>query len=202
MKILLGKKIGMSQVFSPKGEAIAVTLIFAEPNIVTLRRLKDKDGYEAVQLALPKRTVAPDEQLPTKPNQKRDLFAARHEFPVGLDENTTVLTVAQFEPGDVVEVSAISKGKGFAGVVKRHHFKGGPASHGHRHVLRRPGSIGSRFPQHVRKGMRMAGRMGAERVTVKNLQVMEIDSEKNLLAIKGAVPGTKGTIVEIRSVSE
>ncbi|MBI4022365.1 MAG: 50S ribosomal protein L3 [Candidatus Andersenbacteria bacterium] len=184
MKALLGRKVGMSQMFSPAGEAVPVTLIVAEPNEVTLRRVAARDGYEAVQLGLPRRSLV-----------RR--WAARREFLMSVTEETNTLTVEQFSPGDVVTVAGVSKGKGFQGVVKRHHFKGGPASHGHRHVLRRPGSIGSRFPQHVLKGKRMAGRMGGERVTVKNLSVVWVDAAQHLLAIRGAVPGTRGSIVEV-----
>src|SRR3989344_482486 len=185
MKALLGRKIGMSRMFSPEGEAVAVTLISAEPNAVLLRRRTDKDGYAAIQLGLPKGS--------------KKLFAARREFPVEIDEKVTQVGVEQFTVGEVVKVAGISKGKGFQGVVKRHGFKGGPKSHGHRHVLRAPGSIGSAFPQHVRKGMRMGGRMGSDRVTVKNLAVVWIDAEKHLLAVTGAVPGSRGSIIEIVS---
>ncbi len=189
MKAILGRKVGMSQVFSPQGEVIPVTLVVAEPNAVTIRRTEDKDGYTAVQLALPKPKVKKDGEK----------YTAKREFKGEVAADIQEVSVTQFEPGDVITVSGISKGKGFQGVVKRHHFKGGPASHGHRHVLRRPGSIGSRFPQHVRKGVRMAGRMGADRVTVKNLTVIAVDAEQNLLAIKGAVPGKRGSVIEIRT---
>src|SRR3989344_4464639 len=145
MKALLGRKVGMSQMFSPAGEVIPITLICAEPNALILRREEGKDGYTAVQLALPKTVV--------KKNGEK--YAARREFAAELPTDTTQVTVEQFAPGDVVEVVGISKGKGFQGVVKRHGFAGGPASHGHRHVLRAAGSICCRFPQHVRKGQRM-----------------------------------------------
>lgn len=199
MKALLGRKIGMSQTFSQAGEVVPVTLIAALPNVITIRRTPDKDGYSAVQLALPKKAeVKTDEEKTTK----KKIYAARMEFRGEMAAETTALTVEQFAPGDVVEVIGTSKGKGYAGVVKRHHFKGGPASHGHRHVLRRPGSIGSRFPQHVRKGKRMAGRMGSDRVTVKNLQIVVVDATKHILAIKGAVPGPKGSVVAVQLLDE
>lgn len=191
MKALLGRKIGMSQTFSPTGEVIPVTLIAAEPNTITLRREASRDGYAAIQLGLP--------SLKQK-DATRTAYTVQREFSLEVPIETTQATVAQFTPGDVVEVAGTSKGKGFQGVVKRHHFKGGPASHGHTDWERKAGSIGSRFPQHTRKGKRMAGRMGADRVTVKNLQVVTVDTDKNLLAIKGAVPGRRGSIVEIRSV--
>jgi large subunit ribosomal protein L3 len=187
MKAILGRKIGMSQVFREDGEVVPVTLVQAEPNVVGLRRSEEKDGVTRIQLGL------------KKPNHKKGI-ATRREFEIEVSDDISEVTVEQFAEGDVVSVAGISKGKGFQGVVKRHHFAGGPASHGHRHVLRRPGSIGCRFPQHVRKGKRMAGRMGADRVTVKNLVVMAVDKENNVLAIKGAVPGKKGTVLEIISV--
>jgi|SRR3989344_3447648 len=189
MKALLGRKVGMSQVFSPNGDVVPVTLISAFPNTITIRRTIEKDGYAAVQLALPK-----------KDDSK--LFAVRKEFHGEMPADVSVVGVDQFAEGDAIEVTGVSKGKGYAGVVKRHHFKGGPKSHGHRHVLRRPGSIGSRFPQHVMKGMRMAGRMGSDQVTVKNLEIVKIDTEHNVIAVKGAVPGRKGGVVEILGIGK
>lgn len=201
MKALLGRKVGMSQVFSPNGDVIPVTLISALPNFITIRRTVEKDGYAAVQLALPKKEGV---QIGEKRTPKTDTetFAARKEFHGEMPAETSVVGVDQFAVGDAIEVTGVSKGKGFAGVVKRHHFKGGPKSHGHRHVLRRPGSIGSRFPQHVMKGMRMAGRMGSDQVTVKNLEIIQIDIEQNVVAVKGAIPGRRGSVVEIRSVEK
>lgn len=202
MKAIIGQKIGMSQMFSSKGEVIPVTLVAALPNIITLRRTLENNGYTAVQLALPRREK--DEQKPAKKQstaRARKEFAHMCEFRGDVHSDVTVVDVGQFQAGDVVHVTGTSKGKGFAGVVKRHGFKGGPASHGHRHVLRRPGSIGSRFPQHTRKGKRMAGRMGTDRVTIKNLSIVSVDSEQHVLIIRGAVPGTRGSIVEIRSDS-
>lgn len=192
MKALLGRKVGMSQMFSPTGEVIPVTLICAEPNDVTLRRTEAKNGYTAVQIALPKDKVKKDGKK----------YAVKREVKTEFSEETTTVSVEQFVPGDVIEVVGTSKGKGFQGVVKRHGFKGGPASHGHKLNARRPGSIGSRFPQHVTKGKRMAGRMGGDRVTVKNLSVVAVDAEKNLLAIKGALPGKRGSLVEIRTIED
>lgn len=191
MKAILGRKVGMSQMFSSAGEVVPVTLILAEPNVVGLRREKERDGYVAVQLKLHSQN--------SKSKTQNSNNGVSREFRIEVDNKTNLLTVAQFTPGDVVEVSGVSKGKGFTGVVKRHGFSGGPASHGHRHVLRSPGSIGSRFPQHVMKGKRMAGRAGSDRVTVKNLTVMWVDTEKSLLAVKGAVPGTRDSIVEVTS---
>ncbi len=199
MKALLGRKVGMSQVFSPQGDVIPVTLISAIPNFITIRRTLERDGYAAVQLALPKKEGVQIGEKRT-PTADTDLFAARKEFRGELPEEITVVGVDQFAEGDAIEITGISKGKGYAGVVKRHHFKGGPASHGHKHVLRRPGSIGGRFPQHVFKGVRMAGRMGSDQVTVKNVQIIRVDVENNMVAVKGAVPGRRGSVVEIRSI--
>lgn len=201
MKALLGRKLGMSQMFSPSGEVVPVTLIQAEPNIVMVRRVADRDGYAGVQLGLPKVPVNELKRPFAKPRERDRQFAAQREFAIEVGDDVEQLAVDQFEVGDVVEVSATSKGKGFQGVVKRHHFKGGPASHGHSDWERRPGSIGQRFPQHTVKGKRMAGRMGADRVTVRNLVIVSVDAEKNLLAIKGAVPGRRGAIVEIKAVT-
>ncbi len=193
----------MSQMFSPAGDAVAVTLIACEPNVVSLKRFNDKNEYVALQLALPRKKQTKLETTakpPTKPGEQKKLFAKRCEFKLPEElNNQAVFTVTQFAVGDTVKVCGISKGKGFQGVVKRHHFSGGPASHGHTDVLRSPGSIGCRYPQHVRKGKRMAGRMGADRVTIKNLQVVWIDAANNLLAVSGAIPGTKGSVVEIIS---
>jgi len=185
--------------FSPKGERVGVTLIYCNPNIVTLVRDNDRDGYAAVQLALPKDKIENAEEKPTKKKKKQNKYIARREFDMEISDKVKHLDVNQFEVGDVVEVVGKSKGKGFQGVVKRHGFKGGPASHGHRHVLRSPGSIGSAFPQHVMKGKRMAGRMGSDRVTVKNLKIVWVDKDKNILAVSGAVPGSRGSVVEVRS---
>lgn len=174
----------MSQVFAQEGAVIPVTLVVAEANEVTLRRTAARDGYDAVQIALPHAT--------------RERLVAHREFALGLTDEVKEVTLKQFSVGDRIEVVGVSKGKGFQGVVKRHHFKGGPKSHGHRHVLRRPGSIGSRFPQHTIKGKRMAGRMGGDRVTVKNLEIISIDAEKKIIALKGAVPGKRGSMLIMR----
>ena len=189
--------------FSPDGEAIPVTLISAEPNDITLRRNDAKDGYTAVQLALPKKGKHAEKKSTLKsPSDLKRWYAARKEFRGDVAEDVIALGVDQFEPGDSIEVVGVSKGKGYAGVVKRHNFKGGPASHGHKHVLRQAGSIGGGYPQHVFKGMRMAGRMGQDKVTVKNLVVVAVDAEKHVIAVKGAVPGTRGSIVSIRFTGE
>lgn len=199
-KALLARKIGMSQVFSETGEVVPVTLVVAQPNIITIRRNSEKDGNTDVQVALPTDRYADmkdDKKAKLTPNTLKRMYTARREFSVEVGEDVAELTVSQFAVGDVVEVTGVSKGKGFQGVVKRHGFKGGPASHGHTDWERKAGSIGSRFPQHTRKGKRMAGRMGGDQVTVKNLVIVSVDPEKHLLAIKGAVPGKRGSVLEI-----
>jgi large subunit ribosomal protein L3 len=183
-KFILGKKIGMTTLYEEKG-ALNVTLLECFSK-VSLIKSKDKDGYNAVQMEIAK-------------SKKKFL---KKEFRV--DETVLkegdVCGVSIFEVGEKIRITGISKSKGFQGVVKRHGFKGSPASHGHKHDLRAPGSIGSGFPEHVVKGKRMAGRMGGKRTTTRNLGVVFIDKENNLLGIKGAVPGIPGGIVEIRTI--
>jgi len=198
MKFIFGTKLGMSQVFNKEGQVIPVTLIEAGPCLVTQVKTKEKDGYQAVQIGFGQKKKL------TKPLlghlKKLGQFRWLREFRVEKPEFKLgdVISVDIFKEGDKVKVSGLSKGKGFAGVVKRYGFKGGPASHGTKHTLRAPGSIGSSFPERVWKGRKMAGRMGTERVTTKNLEVAKVDKENNLLAIKGAIPGRKGTLVEVQ----
>jgi len=162
----------MSQVFTPDGTVIPVTVILAETNKVMLKRTEARDGYAAVQIALPGKKPNADAK---HPNELKRAWLARREFALELADDVKEVSVEQFAVGDAVEVVGTAKGKGFQGVVKRHHFKGGPASHGHTDWERKAGSIGSRFPQHTRKGMRMAGRMGGQQVTVKNLEIVAVD---------------------------
>jgi len=183
MKFAIGKKLGMTTIYTDDG-AQNVTLVSVENNTVDLVRSEDKDGYSAVRVSAPKTG---------KKDVRREF---RSELPEGMEIGQAI-TVESFAVGEKVSVSALTKGKGFQGVVKRYNFKGGPASHGHRHVLRQPGSIGSAFPQHVLKGKRMAGRVKAARATNKGLTVVHIDVENNILAIKGSVPGVAGRIVEV-----
>jgi len=199
MKFILGKKLESAQIFGQEGKIIPVTLVFAGPCFVTQIKNKEKDGYEGVQIGFgakkDKKMNKPQRgHLGENPNLKylREFRAENSEMKLG-DE----IKVDIFKEGDKVKVSGISKGKGFQGVVKRHGFSGGPKSHGQKHSLRAPGSIGATFPERVPKGRRMAGRMGGERVTVKNLEIVKVDVEENILAIKGAVPGNRGTILEI-----
>ncbi|MBI2635519.1 MAG: 50S ribosomal protein L3 [Parcubacteria group bacterium] len=198
MKFILGKKIGMTQVY--KGNNIVpVTLIESGSNFVTQVRTRDKDGYSAVQLGFggAKKTNKP------RLGHLKNLPQLKHlkEFRVDSTELKTgdEIDVSNLNAGEKVTVVAISKGKGFQGVVKRHGFHGGPKSHGQKDRHRAPGSIGASWPQHVIKGMRMAGRTGGDKITVKNVEIVEIDKENNIIALKGAVPGRRGTLVMIKS---
>ena len=203
MAAILGKKIGMTQLFTEEGESVPVTVIEATPNRVTAIRTADEDGYVAVQLGYEE--VA-DRKL-TKARlghvQKTDGPALKHlrEFrdPVGEFELGGDVTVESFEVGEKVKVSAISIGKGFQGTVKRHNFGRGPVSHGS-HNVRAPGSIGaSADPARVFKGRKMPGRMGGKRITQKGLEVFRVDGERNLLMLRGSIPGPKNATVEVRT---
>jgi large subunit ribosomal protein L3 len=204
MKSILGTKLGMSQMFDPESGAMTpVTVIQAGPCPVVQVKSADADGYDAVQLAFGE--VA--ERKLSKPEvghlKKAGVGPHRHlvEFrgESGLSVGETV-TVEAFEPGDELKVSGISVGKGFQGTIKRHGFTRGPVTHGS-HNVRKPGSIGaSAYPSRVFKGMRMAGRMGGTRVTQPGLVVHEVDAERNLLIVKGSVPGPKSGLLEIRGV--
>jgi large subunit ribosomal protein L3 len=202
---IVGKKLGMTRVFTEDGTSVPVTVIEAQPNKVTAIRRADRDGYEAVQLAAD--PVTPEDKL-TKAElghlKKAGAPALRTlvEFRDEGGEETKVgddVTVASFEPGQRVKVSAISIGKGFQGTIKRHNFSRGPETHGS-HNVRAPGSVGaSADPSRVFKGMGMPGQMGARRVTQRGAHVVEVDAERNLLLIRGSVPGGKNATVEVRS---
>jgi large subunit ribosomal protein L3 len=202
MAAILAKKLGMTQRFLDDGRVERVTVLEAGPCPVTGIRTYDRDGYEAVQLAF---GACREKQL-TKAElghlKKADASAHRHlvEFrdEAGELQVGETVTVEVFEPGDRVKVAGIGIGKGFAGTIKRHNFSSGPKSHGS-HNVRKPGSIGaSATPARVFKGMKMPGRMGGKRVTQVGLVVHEVDTERNLLLVKGAVPGPKNGIVEVR----
>jgi large subunit ribosomal protein L3 len=199
MKFLLGKKIGMTQLFL-EGKMVPVTLVEAEPSQITQVKTKEKDGYSALQLGFEKIT----KQKKIKKTMKGKEFKNLREFRLTVEEMGNYkagdkIETTVFNEGDEVKVAGISKGKGYQGAVKRWGFKGRlSATHGTKHELRTLGSTGSSNPDHVRKGRKMSGRMGAERVTVKNLKIVKIDKENNLIAIKGAVPGRMGTLLEIR----
>lgn len=186
MKALLGKKVGMTQIFHADGRVFPVTLIEANPCTVVRIRTKDTDGYEAVQLG-------------SKGKKGKYQFLREFKNSSGAELGQEI-SVSAFQEGDRVKISGISKGKGFQGAVKRHGFSGRNATHGVKHEHRTLGSVGGRFPQRVVKGKRMPGHMGAERVTIKNLEVVKVDAENNLLAVLGSLPGAKGTLLEIRSI--
>jgi large subunit ribosomal protein L3 len=202
MAAIIGKKLGMTQVFAEDGTRVPVTVIEAGPCPVTAVRDADRDGYAAVQLAfgeVPERKLSKAELGHLK---KADAAPARAlvEFRDNPDHQVgELLTVDQFEPGQQVKVSGVAIGKGFAGTVRRHNFSRGPVTHGS-HNVRAPGSIGaSADPARVFKGIGMPGRMGGKRVTQRRLEVVEVDSKRNLLLVKGAVPGPRNGTVEVRS---
>ena len=203
MKGILGKKLGMSQVFDPDtGAMTTVTVIEAGPCPVVQVKTTDVDGYDAVQLAF----GAVAERKLSKPEvghlKKAGVGPHRHLVELRGESGLTVgdtVTVESFEPGEAIKVSGITIGKGYQGTIKRHNFTRGPVTHGS-HNIRKPGSIGaSAYPSRVFKGMKMSGRMGGTRVTQPGLVVHEVDVERNLLLVRGSVPGSKGGLVEIRS---
>ncbi len=197
---MFGKKVGMTQVFSKAGEALGVTVVEAAPCVVVQVKTKENDGYDAIQLGIGSRKRVND---PMRGHMKR-LGQFRYLREVRVDDANAFepgqkLGVELFNEGDLVDVTGISKGKGFAGGVKRHHFHGGPKTHGQSDRVRAPGSIGSgTTPGRVRKGLRMAGHMGDERVTVKNLRVVESDPARGVLIIEGGVPGGVNALLRIR----
>jgi len=202
MAAIIGKKLGMTQVFTEDGTRVPVTVIEAGPCRVTAVRDPERDGYEAVQLAygeVPERKLTLAEvghlkKAGASPARTLVEFRGQGEHQLG-DE----LKVDQFEPGQRVKVSGVAIGKGFQGTVRRHNFSRGPVSHGS-HNIRAPGSVGaSADPSRVFKGTRMPGRMGGKRVTQRRLEVVEVDAERNLLLVKGAVPGPRNGTVEVRS---
>jgi large subunit ribosomal protein L3 len=202
MKFILGTKINMTQYFADNGQVTPVTVVAAGPVTVTEVKTTERDGYQAVRVGYGVRKTknvskAVRGQLKDLATDK-EIFAVMREFPMdGEPKVGDKVEVSTFAEGDVVEVSGITKSKGFQGVVKRHGFSGGPRSHGQKHSEREPGSIGSTARQRVIKGLRMAGRMGGERVTVKNLKIVKVDPENNYLYISGAIPGRRGTMLEI-----
>ncbi len=203
-KGIIGKKLGMTQIFNEKGQIVPVTVIQAGPCVVVQRKTSAKEGYEAVQIGFVdpqggKRASKPERGHCEKHGVApvRVLRELRVEAGDPLKEGDSVLA-SQFDEKAKVHVTGISKGKGFAGVIKRHHFAGGRATHGSM-FHRAPGSIGgSSYPSRVWPGMRMGGHMGSEQVTVRNLEIAKVDAENNLLLIKGAVPGPKGGYVVIK----
>jgi len=200
MKALLGTKIGMTQIISESGVAIPVTLIQAGPVTVTQVKTVETDGYTAVQMAygkgknLSKAVAGHVKSAEVSPKHIREIRVS--ELPEGLSVGSTY-DVTTFALGDIVDATGTSKGKGFAGTVKRHNFNTSKATHGGNGNVRKPGSIGSMYPQKVFKGKRMAGRMGHDQVTVKNLVVAYVDPINNLIGLRGAVPGPKKGLIVI-----
>ncbi len=203
MKFIIGKKLGMTTLFDESKGALNVTLIECEQNTVTLNRTMEKDGYLAVQVETKKnakKTVRKEFRVDravthdSRTEAVKELSKELEKFPVA-----TELSVAMFAIGDTVNVAGVTKSKGFQGVVKRHGFAGGRGSHGGKHDLRKPGSIGATFPEHVVKGRRMAGRMGGENMTALNLSIVYINEAEGLIGVKGAVPGVNGRIVTVMS---
>ncbi len=200
MTTLLGKKLGMTQIFAPDGASVVVSLIYVPPTFVTQIKTEESDGYSAVQAGCDLADSLREAQKKIGKTglghlKKSDHWAKKlFEYRVP-SEKTNELKVGQeinldgIKSGEAIEIRGVSKGCGFAGVVKRHHFRGGPASHGHKDNLRGPGSIGAQQPQHVWPGTRMAGHMGAARVFVKNVEVIKTESDKRLVVVKGPVPG-------------
>lgn len=197
MSFIIGRKLEMSQVFREDGTVVPVTIVKAEPNIVTQVRSAEKDGYVAVQLGIdPRRRLTLSEAGHVK---DLALFGILREFRM---EKTDLkrgekVGVDLFKPGMKIDVVGTSKGHGFTGVMRRHHFHGGPATHGQKDQMRMPGSIASQRQGPVSKGQRMAGHLGNARITVKNLEIIAVDPTQNTLAIKGAVPGARGGVLLI-----
>ncbi len=202
---ILGKKIGMTQIFRADGQVVPVTLVKAGPCVVTQRKTPTSDGYDAVQLGLVEFAKAKNITKPMAGHLKKsgaDGVRFQREFRLATGDSDLKagdrILVTEFKPTDKVDVTGVSKGRGFAGFVKRHHFRGGEGSHGSM-FHRAPGSIGSSsFPSRVFPGMRMAGHMGDAQVTVRNLEVVQVDSEDNVLMVKGAIPGPNGSYVMVK----
>jgi large subunit ribosomal protein L3 len=204
MKFILGKKQHMMQCFQDDGTAVPATVISAGPIVVTQVKSPDIDGYTAIQVAFEEQKEVRATKahlghvLASQTEKEGGAYNHLREFRDIEDiKEGDQITVDAFKKGDIVIVSGISKSKGFQGVVKRHGFHGGPRSHGQKHSEREHGSIGGGLRNKVPKGMRMPGRMGGDRITVKNLEIIGVDKENNQLLIKGAIPGRRGTLVEI-----
>lgn len=202
MKFIIGTKQNMTQYFDEEGRAHAATLVSVGPIVVTQIKGEDKDGYSGVQFGYG--TQKKERISKPRLGHFKELGLFRHvkEFRLKHGDTTDVklgdtIDASIFSKGDMITVSSVSKGKGFQGVVKRYNFKGGPRSHGQKHSEREPGSIGGGLRNRVPKGMRMGGRTGGDRITIKNLKVVGVDTANNQLLIKGAIPGRRGTLVEI-----
>jgi large subunit ribosomal protein L3 len=201
MKFILAKKEGMTRLYTEDGIALAGTILSAEPVTVTAVKTADgKDKYSAIQVGQGERKTKNLSKAVLGHTKGKGYEAIREFRDAGSAEVGSTIDAGTFAVGDVVQVSGLTKGKGFAGVVKRHGFHGGPRSHGQKHSEREPGSIGGsggRAGGRVAKGMRMAGRMGADRVTVKNLKVLLVDAKAGKIILSGAVPGRRGTLLEV-----
>jgi len=203
---IIGKKIGMTQLFQENGETVAVTAIQAGPSVVTQIKSRDRDGYDAIQVGFVENKVKQSQLSSPEKGHLRGLENVRYLREFRTDDVSSVkqgdkVDVSFLKQGDLVNAIGLSKGRGFAGVVKRHHFAGGPKTHGQTDRHRSPGSIGATtFPGRVLKGQRMAGHMGNRRVTARNLEVIKADPERNLLLVKGAVPGANGELLVIEKV--
>ena len=202
MKFILGTKVNMTEYFSADGKVHPATIISATPMVVTQVKTKETDGYTAVQVGYGTRKEKNISKALMGHVAGKGTFAEVREFRVSPEEATATelggtILLDTFKEGDKVTVSGISKAKGFQGVIKRHNFKGGPRSHGQKHSERAPGSIGGGLRNRVPKGMRMGGRTGGERITVSNLKVLAVDTDTNTLLVEGAVPGRRGTMLEI-----
>jgi large subunit ribosomal protein L3 len=208
MKMILGKKVGMTRVYDKTGKIIPATLILAGPCYVVQIKTKEKDGYGAVQIGFDrkKKITKPERGHLDRLDKNLPNFKYLKELRIEKKEDLTKfkkkqeIKISDFQEGEKVKITGISKGRGFAGVMKRHGFHGQPKTHGHKHDLRKPGSIGSTDLQRVRKGLKMAGHMGQDQKTVLNLEIVKIDTENNLIALKGAVPGARNGLVMIKSV--
>lgn len=198
---ILGKKLGMTQIFDDQGRALPVTVVQAGPCGVVQVKTRERDGYEAVQVGFDEIRKEKRVTMPMKGVFKKaglSSYRILREFPLDDAKVGEMITVERFQKGDLISVTGVSKGKGFQGVMKRHNYAGGPASHGSM-FYRAPGSIGaSSFPSRVWKMTGLPGHMGDERTTVRNLRVVEVRADQNLLLILGAVPGARGTYLEIR----
>ena len=203
-KFILATKLGMTEIFNDRGEIVPVTLLNTSTNIITQIKTIENDGYAGVQIGFGSKKAKRLSKGLKGHLKNLGSFRWMREFKstkVG-DKDLVVgdtINASVFAPGDIVKVSGLTKGHGFTGAVKRHGFHGAPASHGSKHVIRRVGSIGQRFPQHTLKGMRGPGRDGQDRVSIRALRVAIVDNDKNIIAVSGAVPGAKGTLVEITS---
>lgn len=204
MKFILGKKIEMTQKFMPDGRVVPVTAVSAGPCFITQIKNKEQDGYQAVQVGFEQKRKLNKAQIGHLKglNNQRYLKEFRLENDKSVYEKGLKITVSAFAKGDIVDIIGFSKGKGFQGVIKRHGFHGADKTHGTKDQLRHSGSVGPKGPAHTFKGTRMSGRMGGEQVTTKNLEIIDIDEEKNILYIKGAVPGCRNGLVEIIALGE